>query len=77
MQWYVAGEEIRAGLVVELRADGKLYAYDTGTPADKIIGINPMLVQASERTMVIRKLGLDKEKRPCNLQPGKIWRKGR
>ena len=61
MKWYVAGEEIRAGLVVELREDGKLYAYDTGKPADKIIGINPMLVQASEKTTVLRKLGLDKE----------------
>ena len=61
MKWYVAGEEIRAGLVVELREDGKLYAYDTGTPADKVIGINPMLVQASEKTTVLRKLGLDKE----------------
>ena len=61
MKWYVAGEEIRAGLVVELREDGKLYAYDTGTPGDKVIGINPMLVQASEKTMVLRKLSLDKE----------------
>ena len=61
MKWYVAGEEIRAGLVVELRDDGKLYAYETGTPDDKIIGINPMLVQAGERTTVLKKLGLDKE----------------
>jgi len=45
VKYYVAGEEIRAELVVELREDGKLYIYDTGTPGDKIIGINPMLVQ--------------------------------
>ena len=61
MNWYVAGEEIRAGQVVELREDGKLYPYDTGTPGDNVIGINPMLVQANERTTVLKKLGLDKE----------------
>ena len=63
MKWYIAGEEIRAGLVVELREDGKLHPYNTGTPADKIIGINPMLVQAGEKTTVLRKLELDKEER--------------
>jgi len=61
VKYYVAGEEIRAGLVVELREDGKLYIYNTGTPADKIIGINPMLVQELEKTTVLRKLELDEE----------------